>query len=74
MSSKDDDPFVNRDTPIPVVSITSPQDQSVPRTPSNQDASQHHLSATKLKEKLGSLGDSGKQESSSRVSDKLFSM
>ncbi|KAJ4305718.1 Peroxisome size and maintenance regulator [Kalmusia sp. IMI 367209] len=80
MSNEAADPFVNRDTPIPVLSVTGPDDQSRPsssagsRTPSN-DGSRHHLSASKLKGKLESLGDSvGRQESSSRVSDRLFTM
>ncbi|KAF2740270.1 Pex24p-domain-containing protein [Polyplosphaeria fusca] len=80
MSDQTADSFTNRDTPIPVVSITGPDDASPsasrPRTPSNQDASKHKLSATKLKDRLESLGDSfsGKQESPSRMSDRMFNM
>lgn len=75
MSNEEADPFVNRDTPIPVVSITSPDDPSAPKTPINQDASRHHLSASKLKDKLESIGDNfGRPESPSRVSDRLFTM
>lgn len=66
--------FANRDTPIPVVSITSP-DASEGRTPSAQDGTKHHLSASKLKDKLQSLGDDiGRSESPSRVSDRLLTM
>ncbi|KAF2122832.1 integral peroxisomal membrane peroxin-domain-containing protein [Lophiotrema nucula] len=79
MSSENADPFVNRDTPIPVVSITGPDGASSTasgiRTPSNQDGSKHRLSASKLKDRLETLGDNhGRQESPSRVSDRLFTM
>ncbi|KAH7132660.1 integral peroxisomal membrane peroxin-domain-containing protein [Dendryphion nanum] len=75
MSNGGSQPVANRDAPIPVVSITSPDDNSADRTPSNQDGSKHRLSATKLKDKLESLGDNiGKSESPSRVSDRVFTM
>ena len=62
----------NRDAPIPVVSVTSPDD-SGPRTPG--DGSRHRLSPSKLKDKLESLGDNvSRGESPSRVSDRMFSM
>jgi len=76
MSNEAAEPFANRDTPIPVVSITGPDDQPRPsssKTPSTD--SRHHLSASKLKDKLQSLGDSSdRPESSNRFSDKMFTM
>lgn len=76
MSNEAADPFVNRDTPIPVVSVTGPDDQSRPsssRMPSGD--SRHYLSASKLKDKLQSLGDSSdRPESPNRFSDKMFTM
>lgn len=76
MSNDAADPFVNRDTPIPVVAITGPDDQSrasSSQTPSND--SRHHLSASKLKDKLQSLGDgSDRPESPNRFSDKMLTM
>lgn len=69
------EPIANRDTPIPVVSITGPDEHSADRTPSNHDGPRHHLSASKLKDKLESLGDSiGKTDSPSRVSDRMLTM
>ncbi|KAF2798214.1 Pex24p-domain-containing protein [Melanomma pulvis-pyrius CBS 109.77] len=74
MSNEQSNSFVNRETPIPVVSVTAP-DASRGPTPSTQDGSKHHLSASKLKDKLESLGDNiGRPESPSRVSDRLFTM
>jgi hypothetical protein len=74
MSNEQSASFANRDTPIPVVSITGP-DASAGRTPNAQDGTKHHLSAGKLKEKLQSLGDDiGRSESPSRVSDRLLTM
>lgn len=64
----------NRDTPIPMVSVTGP-DASEGPTPSAQDGTKHRLSASKLKDKLQSLGDDiGRSESPSRVSDRLLTM
>ncbi|KAF2262832.1 Pex24p-domain-containing protein [Lojkania enalia] len=81
MSTQAEGSVVSRDTPIPVVSVTSPDGQpstaSEARTPSNQssDALGHPLPASKPKDRLESLGDQfSKQESSSRVSDRLFTM
>lgn len=81
MADSSAEPIANRDTPIPVVSVTSPDTHfrpssaSGPRTPSSDNGSRHHLSATKLKDKLESIGDAlGRSESPSRVSDRLFTM
>ena len=76
MDNEAADSFVNRDTPVPVLSITSPDEQARPsssRTPSSD--SRHHLSASKLKDKLQSLGDGfDRPDSPNRFSDKMFSM
>ncbi|KAF2181952.1 Pex24p-domain-containing protein [Zopfia rhizophila CBS 207.26] len=81
MVNNESDPFVNRDTPIPVVSITGPDHHSSTafgvRTAGdrNGNGSRHQLSAGKLKAKLGSLADRfDRPESPSRVSDRLFTM
>ncbi|KAL5392132.1 hypothetical protein DPSP01_000653 [Paraphaeosphaeria sporulosa] len=75
MSDEAADAIVNRDTPIPVVSITSPGDHSRPSSSRTPTDSRHHLSASKLKDKLQSLGDSHEQsESPNRFSDKMFTM
>lgn len=75
MSNEDADVFANRGTPIPVVSITSPGDQSRPSLAETTGDSRHRLSASKLKDKLQSLGDSHEQaESPNRFSDKMFTM
>lgn len=72
MANEQADSIANRDTPLPVVSITGPDD-SRPRTPEN--GSRYRLSPSKLKDKLESLGDNtNRPESPSRVSDKMFSM
>jgi hypothetical protein len=72
MADEQPDSIANRDTPIPVVSVTGPDD-SRPRTPEN--GSRHRLSPSKLKDKLESLGDKiDRHESPSRVSDRMFSM
>ncbi|KAF2689147.1 Pex24p-domain-containing protein [Lentithecium fluviatile CBS 122367] len=74
MSNEQSEPFVNRDTPLPVVAVTGPDD-SRPRTPTNDNGLRHRLSPSKLKDKLESLGDNiGRPESPSRVSDRMFSM
>lgn len=74
MSDEQPEPLVNRDTPIPVVSVTGPDD-SRSRTPNNDNSLRHRLSPNKLKDKLESLGDNiGRQESPSRVSDRMLSM
>ncbi|KAF2251169.1 Pex24p-domain-containing protein [Trematosphaeria pertusa] len=75
MSNEQSEPIANRDTPIPVVSVTGPPDHSRPPTPSNENGSQRHLSPSRLKEKLESLGDNfARPESPGRVSDRLFTM
>ncbi|KAF2709962.1 Pex24p-domain-containing protein [Pleomassaria siparia CBS 279.74] len=53
MSNEQSDSVANRDTPIPLVSVTGPDNQ----TPNAQDDTKHHISASKLKDKLQSLGD-----------------
>ncbi|KAF2014980.1 Pex24p-domain-containing protein [Aaosphaeria arxii CBS 175.79] len=67
--------IANRDTPIPIVAVTSP-DSSKPRTPVVPDESSHRLSASKLKGKLESLSTRSESPSrgSDRVSDKVFTM
>jgi hypothetical protein len=73
MSDEAAEVFANRDTPIPVVSITSPGDASSSRAPTSD--SRHRLSASKLKDKLQSLGDNmDRSESPNRFSDKMFTM
>jgi hypothetical protein len=74
MSSEQSEPIVNRDAPLPVVSVTGPEDARS-RTPNSDNSSRHRLSPSKLKDKLESLGDTiNRQESPSRVSDRMFSM
>lgn len=76
MGSDNGDTFANRDTPIPVVQL-HPADNGTPTTvltPQNGSSS-HRLSATKLKDKLESLGDNTPRESfSSRTGDKMFNL
>ena len=76
MSDQAADSFVNRDTPIPVVSVTGPDDHSRPPLASTPAIDSHHrLSASKLKDKLQSLGDGfDRSESPNRFSDKMFTM
>ncbi|PVH96970.1 Pex24p-domain-containing protein [Periconia macrospinosa] len=75
MGSEQADPFVNRDTPIPVVSVTGPDHHSAAasgvQTPSNNNGALHRLSPSRLKDKLDSLGSG---ESPGRVSDRIFTM
>lgn len=78
MATEEADSIANRDTPIPVVSVTGPDEPqqsgaaSGLRTPSNTDRETlHRLSPSRLKDKLESLGSS---ESPSRVSDRIFTM
>jgi hypothetical protein len=68
--------LVNRDTPIPVVQL-HPADGSTPKavTPSTETGSSYRLSASKLKDKLESLGDKhGHDTTSSRMGDKMFNL
>ncbi|CBX98837.1 hypothetical protein LEMA_P080760.1 [Plenodomus lingam JN3] len=78
MGSSKAEPLANRDAPIPVVQI-HPADDSTPRTshsrtPSADHGRSHRLSATKLKDKLESLGESINRESSSRMGDKMMNL
>ncbi|KAF1951225.1 Pex24p-domain-containing protein [Byssothecium circinans] len=78
MSNEQADPFVNRDTPMPVVSITGPDERSSTasgiQTPNN-NGSRLRLSPSKLKDKLESLGDNiTRPESPSRMSERVFTM
>jgi hypothetical protein len=75
MSSTEPDSLVNRDTPIPVVQL-HPADGSTPATltPSTEHGSGHRLSASKLKDKLESLGDKSGRESSSKMGDKMLNL
>jgi hypothetical protein len=70
-----EDSFANRDTPIPVVQL-HPADGSTPATltPSTEHGGSHRLSASKLKDKLESLGDKSGRDSSSRMGDKMFNL
>ena len=76
MSDQAADSFANSDTPIPVVSVTGPDDHSRPSLASTPGSdSRHRLSASKLKDKLQSLGDGlDRSESPNRFSDKMFTM
>ncbi|KAF2865532.1 integral peroxisomal membrane peroxin-domain-containing protein [Massariosphaeria phaeospora] len=75
MSGEQADAVVNRDAAIPIVSITGPDDHSSVPTPSSQDSSGRRLSASKLKDKLESLGEKlDRQDTPNRVSDRLFTM
>jgi hypothetical protein len=75
MGSDGQETLVNRDVPIPVLQI-HPADNSTPRvvqTPDIEHGTSHRLSATKLKNKLESLGDKSGSESS-RMGDKMFNL
>ncbi|KAF3010025.1 hypothetical protein E8E13_011454 [Curvularia kusanoi] len=73
MSSQNASSFANSDTPIPVVQI-HPADGSGPRTPNPEHGSHHRLSASKLKDKLESLGDNMSRESTSRMGDRMINL
>jgi hypothetical protein len=75
MGSTEQDSFVNRDTPIPVLQI-HPADGSTPATltPTAEHGVSHKLSASKLKDKLESLGDKSGRDSSARMGDKMFNL
>lgn len=76
MASDEGDSLVNRDTPIPVVQL-HPADGSTPKaiTPSADTGASHRLSASKLKDKLESLGDKhGHDTTTSRMGDKMFNL
>lgn len=70
MGSNGGESLANRDTPVPVVQIHHVDDN----TPSASGSRTHHLSATKLKDKLESLGNSSNRDSGSRMGDKMFNL
>ncbi|KAH6625137.1 integral peroxisomal membrane peroxin-domain-containing protein [Boeremia exigua] len=72
MSSENTHTLANSETPIPVVQI-HPAESPGGRTPSTGNGS-HRLSATKLKDKLESLGDNMSRESSSRMGDRMINL
>lgn len=78
MGSTNADSLANRDAPIPVVQI-HPVDDATPRapharTPSTEHRPAHRLSASKLKDKLESLGEHAARGSSSRMGDKMINL
>ncbi|KAF2126858.1 Pex24p-domain-containing protein [Dothidotthia symphoricarpi CBS 119687] len=70
MSAREPDSVANRDTPIPMVQIHPADD----RTPNTDDGKTHRLSASKLKDKLESLGDNLGRDSSSRMGDRMVNL
>lgn len=72
MSTDKSSSLANRDTPIPVVQI-HPADTPGSRTP-NQEHGSHRLSASKLKDKLESLGDNMNRDSASRMGDRMINL
>jgi len=74
MSSSNEETLANRGTAIPVVQI-HPADTPEPQTPNPERGPRHRLSATKLKDKLESLGDKAVRDpTSSRMGDKMFNL
>lgn len=75
MASDEQDTFANRETPIPVLQI-HPADDSTPKilTPSTEHGHSRRLSASKLKDKLESLGDKSGRDSAGRMGDKMFNL
>jgi hypothetical protein len=76
MGSDEQESIVNRETPLPVVQINHPADGSTPSTltPSTEHGASHRLSASKLKDKLESLGDKSGRDSASKMGDKMFNL
>ena len=79
MGSENYESFANRDTPIPVVKVHGASNDGTPtaadsRTPNADTKTSHRLSASKLKDKLESLGDNMTRESGSRMGDKMFNL
>lgn len=70
MASDGTESLANRDSPIPVVQI-HPADGETPKT---DNGTSHRLSASKLKDKLESLGENINLESSTRMGDKMFDL
>jgi hypothetical protein len=74
MSSSNEETLANRGTAIPVVQI-HPADTPEPQMPNTESDTSHRLSATKLKDKLESLGDKAARDpTSSRMGDKMFNL
>ncbi|CAN9204727.1 unnamed protein product [Alternaria sp. RS040] len=73
MGSDNAESLANRDTPIPVVQVHHASNDGTPTTERPHSHSRR-LSASKLKDKLESLGDNISRESSSRVGDKMMNM
>lgn len=63
--------LANRDAPIPVVQVQHTSNSSTPTT--NKPPS-HRLSASKLMNKLESLGDNMTRDSTSRMGDKMMNL
>jgi hypothetical protein len=79
MGSDDSGSFANRDTPIPVVKVHGASNDGTPtaadsRTPNADTKTSHRLSASKLKDKLESLGDNMTRNSSNKMGDKMFNL
>jgi hypothetical protein len=75
MASDEQDTFANREAPIPVLQV-HPADDSTPKilTPSTEHGHSRRLSASKLKDKLESLGDKSGRDSAGRMGDKMFNL
>jgi hypothetical protein len=72
MGSDNAETLANRDTPIPVVQVHHASNDGTP-TPNAEKAS-HRLSATKLKDKLESLGDNISRDTHGKMGDKMFNL
>ncbi|KAF2621811.1 Pex24p-domain-containing protein [Macroventuria anomochaeta] len=72
MSNDNSSSFANSNSSIPVVQI-HPADTPGSRMP-NPEHGSHRLSASKLKDKLESLGDSMNRESTSRMGDRMINL
>jgi hypothetical protein len=73
MGSDNAESWANRDTPIPVVQVHHASNDGTPTTEKPHSHSRR-LSASRLKDKLESLGDNISRESSSRVGDKMMNL
>lgn len=71
MAHDSSESIANRDAPIPVVQV---QHASNGGTPTADKGSSRRLSATKLKNKLESLGDNIARDSNSRMGDKMMNL
>lgn len=63
--------LANRDSPIPVVQVHHASNDG---TPTHTKGHSRRLSASKLKNKLESLGDTMTRDSSSRMGDKMMNL